>query len=80
MGCNGRDSGWQAHLLQEGGVARVVQARQPCQNLRFELPDVVQYVINRLRLRPALVLVKIRLELLFSFVGVDDKLRPCPES
>ena len=45
----------------------------------FRLPDVVQYVIDRIILRPALVLVEIGLELLFSFVGVEYKLWSRPE-
>jgi hypothetical protein len=39
------------------------------------LSDVVEYVINRIILWPALMLVEIGLELLFSFVGVGYKLR-----
>jgi hypothetical protein len=41
--------------------------------------DVVEDVTNRIILWPALMLVEVGLELLFSFVGVGHKLRSRPE-
>ena len=43
------------------------------------LPNLLQHIIDRATLRFAFVLIKIRLELLFGFVGVKQKFLARPE-